>query len=124
MHNNQKTLYSKIVGTNFKDPIVRSLLGVLKHGHTLILKREPDNKFDSNAIAIWVMVTGEMRDALSKGEGVTLPDEGTEIHMGYIPRIDNVFLKDSETVIVSCLKSAANKTSCTVFYLPKEAKQP
>lgn len=45
------TFYSKIMGTSFK-PNGQELLKALKPGDPLTLQREPENKFDKNAIAI------------------------------------------------------------------------
>jgi len=50
MENN--SFYSKIVGSSFCNG--QKIIPTLKSGDTLILKREPENKFDTNAIAVEV----------------------------------------------------------------------
>lgn len=48
-----KQVYS-IVGTNFCGPKAQVLIKALKPGADVVLVREPDNKFDKNAVAVWV----------------------------------------------------------------------
>lgn len=48
-----KQTYS-IVGTNFCGPKAQVLIKALKPGADVVLVREPDNKFDNNAVAVWV----------------------------------------------------------------------
>jgi hypothetical protein len=63
-------LTTTIVGTKFRGAKAVTLLGTLPKGLRLRLRREPDNEFDSNAIAVYY---GDQ-------------------HLGYVPRTDNAAL--------------------------------
>jgi hypothetical protein len=60
-----KALYP-IVGARHREG-AQAILASLKEGEPLVLKREPDNAYDKNAIQVWA------RDQ----------------HVGYIPKRDN-----------------------------------
>lgn len=47
-----KTLVA-LVGTKYCGPGMVALLASLPQGEPLTLKREPDNKFDRNAVQVW-----------------------------------------------------------------------
>lgn len=47
-----KTL-SALVGTKFRGEDMVRLLATLPNGEPLILKREPTNQFDRNAVQVW-----------------------------------------------------------------------
>lgn len=68
----RKSVYLKdvyIAGSQYHDAAKREAIAALKPGQTLQLKREPDNRFDSSAIAVF---TADGRNRL-----------------GYIPRHQN-----------------------------------
>jgi hypothetical protein len=58
---------TSIVGTNFKGSAAVELIGALKRGTRLELRREPDNRYDRNAVGVYF--SGQ--------------------HLGYVPRSDN-----------------------------------
>lgn len=68
-------LNTVIVGAHFRPSEARQLLNDLEPGDRLYLSREPDNKFDVNAIQV-------------------LADDGSgeQVHVGYVPRQDNAVL--------------------------------
>lgn len=59
-----------IAGTNFR-PAIAEIESLLTTGAKLILRRQPDNKFDENAIAIY---------------------DNAENHLGYVPKTQNIIL--------------------------------
>lgn len=85
-----------IVGSFFRPP-AKAILEVLPSGSPLILRPEPDNPIDPNAIQVWVSratLAKLSAQALSK-LGETAPLFGHELsdilatpehHLGYIPR--------------------------------------
>lgn len=64
-----KTLYPVVGARHWPDAAL--ILEKLATGTALILRREPDNAFDKNAIQVLVEIDGE------------------EKHIGYIPKRDN-----------------------------------
>lgn len=60
-----------IVGMNHRG--TEQLVGAIAVGTSVILIREPDNKFDKNAIAVWV-------------------ENGDYVHVGYLPKNQNAAL--------------------------------
>lgn len=59
-----------IAGTNFR-PEIAEIEPLLTTGAKLILRREPENKFDENAIAVY---------------------DNSENHLGYVPKTQNPIL--------------------------------
>ena len=106
-----------IVGARFRPP-ASGLLSVLGAGSKLLVRREPDNQYDANALQ--VLVRHEVLDELPnqqlqsavEGFGFTTNGDGRvcdpvsqqelpgPIHLGYIPRGDAEMLAASfdETV--------------------------
>jgi hypothetical protein len=70
-----------IVGTKFRGEPAISLIKTLAHDTPLVLKREPENQYDNNAVAVYHVThihPGENLDgAIVDGAGAT--------HLGYIP---------------------------------------
>jgi hypothetical protein len=81
-----------IVGAFYRPP-AEAILNALRVGTGLILKREPENTYDANAIAVWLPAAGlpeatrEFIDSLA-GYGVTGDAYAAygDVHLGYIPR--------------------------------------
>lgn len=106
---NEKLLPTRIVG-DFAKPALRVLLPFIEPGMPLILKREPDNIHDPNAIGVWFDVTPEILAKLVSDD----QDLGGLQQLGYVPKVDNVQLIGCE--LVACVKNATNKTSITIHY--------
>lgn len=102
-----KEIHTKIVG-DFANPNTRPLLPFLPVGHSLVLVREPTNQYDSNAIAVKVDITPEMRAGLPDR---TLADVE---HLGYVPRVIAGQLTMVE--LKGGIKTADNKTSFAIQY--------
>lgn len=74
-----------IVGARFRPP-AQDVLDNLPAGTDLVLRRQPDNPYDENAVA--VMLPADYTDA---GEVTRLLNEAehpeqTPLHLGFIPR--------------------------------------
>lgn len=88
-----------IVGAKFRPPAA-GLLGVLPTGCALIVRREPSNAYDANAMMVLVTreqimaIDEEKLDAAIEGFGydVEQMSEQPEWHLGYIPRQDALLL--------------------------------
>lgn len=67
---NTKNLMSKVAGVTFegRQEIIRTMIG----DETIQLRPEPENKYDPNAIAVWVAFPNEARMPVSQ--------------IGYLPR--------------------------------------
>jgi hypothetical protein len=86
-----------IVGAKFRPP-AQGLLDVLAHSTPLVLRREPGNEYDINAIMVLVassaLAFGEGAEErfakVLEGYGLTPEDlrARSEWHLGYIPRGD------------------------------------
>ena len=82
-----------IVGQYFRPP-AGAILQVLPAGATLILRPEPSNPFDPNAVQVLVKTTEipqehtDILDAIAQGQGYSAEDifAAEEWHLGYIPR--------------------------------------
>lgn len=83
-----------IVGGKFRPPAL-GVIASLPVGFSLLLKREPDNKFDHNAIKVILVdsdalakIDAELLSRNIEGYGFTRDDLVTRgpIHLGYIPR--------------------------------------
>lgn len=69
-----------LAGTNFGQR--SAILGDIPEHAELILKREPENKYDSNATSVWIST-----DELKK-HGLSVDDElgdATEVKLGMMP---------------------------------------
>lgn len=74
-----------IVGARFRPP-AQEVLQLLPANYPLILRREPENPYDENAIKV-LMCLGTMSDETSNNISHLLDEDGpTELHLGYIPR--------------------------------------
>lgn len=116
--NNEKTIFTNVVG-DFATGWGRIILPLLKSGHQLVLKREPENPYDNNAIAVYVLTEGPLRGLIKNARpGIPL-DDGTLLQpierLGYIPRAAAFLLRGR--TLVGAEKNPQNKTSITVKYL-------
>jgi len=103
-----------IVGAKFRPP-AQGLLDLLAHSTPLILRREPGNEYDINAIMVLVASSAlegaEERFAkVIEGYGLTIEDlrARSEWHLGYIPRGDAAQLApriDAGERVVRCALS-------------------
>lgn len=93
-----RTLTTPIVGAHFRPP-AKQLLEVLPIGTPMLLRAEPDNPYDENAIQVLVSLSKTypisqwaVLAAALEGTGYTPQDlidrEANEgpLHIGYIPR--------------------------------------
>lgn len=95
---------SLLVGTHFRPP-ARALLGSLKTGQELILRAEPDNPYDPDAMAVWLetetlsfdMATDQFTEfeAALASQGFTPEDirDQPEWQLGYIAAAGNKALR-------------------------------
>lgn len=82
-----------IVGAHFRPP-AKAILQILSIGAPLILRKEPENQFDPNAIAVWwpsVTLSPTVHNALdaaAQAYGFDLASimVEPEWHLGYIPK--------------------------------------
>lgn len=82
-----------IVGAHFRPP-AKAVLQVLAMGHPLVLRKEPSNPYDPNAIMVLVetaTIPEPVRptlDALAQGFGHSMEEILVEqfFHLGYIPK--------------------------------------
>ena len=84
-----------IVGAKFRPP-ASGLLSVLPSGAALVVRREPDNPYDPNALQVLVRceelekLLREQLQAAVEGFGFTAAEvslhEPPEWHLGYVPR--------------------------------------
>lgn len=81
-----KQTYS-IVGTNFCGPKAQVLIKALKPGADVVLVREPDNKFDKNAVAVWVdgERIGYVPKATNRALAAFIDQGGREWHLPIAP---------------------------------------
>ena len=88
-----------IVGAHFRPP-AKALLASLPNGHPLWLVPEPENPYDSRAIAVFLQSVSipkeseETLEAMALGMGHDLESikESEWWHLGYIPKTHNVEL--------------------------------
>ena len=85
-----------VVGAYFRPP-AKAILQVLPTGTPLVLRPEPTNQYDANAIQVIVATSDIPQDDLEAavcGYGFTLEEvlAKPEWHLGYIPRVDAVDL--------------------------------
>lgn len=107
-----KTLETRIVG-DFAQQTTKWILPILNPSDPLLLKREPENPHDPNAIAVFVAVTDEMQERVLQYTPGAEDCRGMR-QLGYVPRTDNVLLLDA--TFVACVKSARNKTAISIAY--------
>lgn len=90
-----------IVGAHFRPP-AKSILQVLANGTRLVLRHEPSNPYDTEAVQVLVLSgdipkeAHETLNTLASGYGFTIEDilAEPEIHLGYIPRTITSYAKD------------------------------
>jgi len=96
-----------IVGMHFRPP-AKAFMQVLPSKHQLILKPEPENKFDSNAIAVYALSADlpadlhEELNILATPMGYSIEDilQSPEWQLGYIAAKDAaVIIKEMLTTI-------------------------
>ena len=63
-------IFADIVGTHFRGREAKQIVNDLNEGDVVDLVREPDNKYDANAVACYV----------------------NDVHVGYIPAANNLEL--------------------------------
>lgn len=101
-----------IVGARFRPP-ASGILSVLPGGASLLVRREPDNQYDANALQVLVdhaaldEIPNQQLQPAVEGFGFTTNADGRvcdpqtqvelpgPIHLGYIPRIDAELLAPS-----------------------------
>ena len=91
-----------IVGAFYRPP-AKALLDHMPVGAKLILRAEPENPYDSNAIAVWfpqetmILISKPALDEVLAGYGTTCHDLALvdETHLGYIPKEMAANLKSS-----------------------------
>jgi hypothetical protein len=120
-----------IVGARFRPP-AQGLLDVLAHSTPLVLRREPSNEYDINAIQVLVASsaitapTAQLAKVL-EGYGLTIEDlhARSEWHLGYIPRGDAAQLApriDAGALVTRCtLGFGIDGKSCARFELARGA---
>jgi len=97
---------SRIVGINFRGKETKAFVKLAKSGTEVLLKREPENPYDANAIQVWMAgeLVGEAPEPVTLGD---LPGVGDDyrqslrqlsqgeleelglIFVGFIPAVDN-----------------------------------
>lgn len=85
---------ANIVGSSFY-PNAGNIIARLRPGAKLVLKREPTNKFDKNAVAVYFNFSGNMTQLghLSRGLAELLApklDSGTEVRVTKAPIMGGV----------------------------------
>lgn len=92
-----------IVGARFRPP-ASGLLSVLPGGAPLMVRREPSNQYDANALQVLLPITSlqeavpeEQLRAAVEGFGFGLAEifAQPEWHLGYVPRTDAELLAPS-----------------------------
>lgn len=94
-----------IVGAFYRPP-AQALLSVLPSGAPLMLRAEPDNPADPNAVAVWLKTSTipsaahETLEENVEGYGFALDAilAEAEWHLGYIPRTFAAQLRANDTV--------------------------
>lgn len=72
-------MLTHLVGSNFRPAECREIVKTLEEGTVLVLERDPQNQYDSNAIKV-------MYDAGTGDSGPVM------MHLGFIPKSDNADL--------------------------------
>lgn len=93
------SITTQLVGAHFRPP-AKALLACLPAGHPLLLRPEPTNEYDANAVQVVLRTDsllplltesafGEELDAQLAGQGHSLEtlQEADEWHLGYLPRV-------------------------------------
>lgn len=95
-----------IVGAFFRPP-AKLVCNTLPIGQPLVLYAEPDNAFDANAVAVW-LITETLGDTVKEALEAALPSSGLTLeqflaqamwHLGYIPKELAARLKAEEVVV-------------------------
>lgn len=123
-----------IVGARFRPP-AEDVLNLLPAGTTLILRRQPDNPYDENAIQVLLIWQDEgalEAVVLQCAEEVSAEIDNTEpLHLGYIPKehakelapkmdADQDIEKDADDVVISMRsKDVAGKLSFSLTGKPE-----
>lgn len=97
-----KILLTRIVGSF--TPAMREILKIMRPGDPLQLQREPENKFDTNAIAVYALIPANTE---------------TPKMIGYVPRDHAAMLRHAE--LVSAMSHYKSKTAIEITY--KEMQQ-
>lgn len=92
------SITTQLVGAHFRPP-AKALLAVLPAGHPLLLRPEPTNEYDANAVQVLLRSTSleplladaafaEEVESQLAGQGYDLQQirEADEWHLGYLPR--------------------------------------
>lgn len=106
-----KSFNTRIVG-NFAQGNGRKIIGSLSPGYGLVLRREPTNPVDPNAIAVFVKLSSDQERSLELTSG----DLG-EHQLGYVPAVDAAFLKHME--LHGASMNGQTKTAITISYTEK-----
>lgn len=89
-------IFADIVGTHFRPSEAKQACNQLSEGDTVTLEREPDNKYDANAVAVYF--------------------DGH--HIGYIPAANNtqlaLALDDGEECVAEVIGRNGNKPTLLI----------
>lgn len=89
-------IFADIVGTHFRGSEAKQIVNNLDEGDTVDLVREPDNKYDANAVACYV----------------------DDVHVGYIPAANNLelalALDDYEEVVAEVIGFNGSKPTLMI----------
>lgn len=109
-----------IVGAFYRPP-AQLVCNLLPIGQPLVLYAEPDNQFDANAVAVWLL-TETLNDATKEALGEELPSAGLELeqflaqpmwHLGYVPKEFAANLKADGIVVNEIALDAKFATTTT-----------
>jgi hypothetical protein len=96
-------MFSKVVGSTFVDG-AQDLIRTLKDGDSVALIHEPENKFDENAVAVYV----------NNKKEETFRNDLYPIRIGYLPRETALLLKDSTSIIFGKVASITGRDKANV----------
>jgi hypothetical protein len=78
-----------IVGAKFRPP-AQEVLALLPAGAELLLRRQPDNPHDGNAVQVLLPISESLSEDIINELDAAGVDLDTEtLHLGYIPRADS-----------------------------------
>lgn len=92
-------LRTVIVGTQFRPIEAQKVYNALDAGDEITLEREPDNQYDSNAVAVYAFGVhiGYIPRTMNSELAAAL-DAGREFTCEYDPEIARLFIKEVELV--------------------------
>lgn len=111
-----------IVGANFHPPATQ-ILKSLPLNTPLVLYPEPDNKYDPNAIAVYIHISEILFEKLKPG--IVIPyNRNSEFHLGYLPAVDAATLNFNRnlTILGEFKLSDNNKPSVRLIAFRKDER--